>query len=95
MADAAPPEMVPESSSITPSVSDAATAYQSAMQQQSATPPSAAAASPVALPLNVTKDVEMSDRTPDRVPVCIPFNSTEIMSTNTPSVACNRSRRIE
>jgi hypothetical protein len=67
MAESATPEGAPEQIPTAPNISATATAYQAAMQQESATPTSAA--SPTALPSNMTtRDIEMSDRTPDRVP---------------------------
>jgi hypothetical protein len=66
----------------------AAHAYQPAMQQQSATPTSAA--SPAA---DMVKDVVMSDRTPDRPAVGQPPQSCLITITNNAQVPRNGSWR--
>lgn len=80
--DGAPEAIAPDANPTPPSISAAAAAYQAAMEQPSATP--ADVASPAVLPNNMTRDVEMSDRTPDRVPASTSFNFTQISPTNIP-----------
>jgi hypothetical protein len=53
------------------SISAAAHAYQVAMQQQSATPPAATTPAPLPQALDSTKDVIMTDGTPDRPAVSL------------------------
>ena len=87
MAESATPDGAPEQNPPAPGISAAANAY------QAATPTSAA--SPAALPSYMAKDVEMSDRTPDRAPARLVFKLPQIPTANTSSVSCNCSRRIE
>ena len=64
-----PQEGIAPSSEMAPSISEAAQLYQLAMQQQSATPPTATA--PDAQPMEPIKDVVMTDTLMDGIAVSI------------------------
>jgi hypothetical protein len=84
MAESTTPDGAPTQAPAVESIGSVATAHEAAMQPQNATSATLSAASPAGLASNMTKDVEMSDRTPDRVPACIPFNFTQASRTNNP-----------
>ena len=96
MADSATPDGAPTEAPVAESIGQVAAAYEVAMEiHHSETSANLPAPSPVAVPGNMTKDVEMSDRTPDRVPASLPFNFTQTLTTNRSQVSCNSSRRIQ
>ena len=82
MADSATPDGAAAQAPATESIGAAATAYQAAKEVHIETSANLTEPPQVAVTSNVTKDVEMSDRTPDRVPASLPRNFKQTSTTN-------------